>query len=182
MPNPSGRAKLIEFSSMLHPCTCAMCGRTGRTNSELFIDPAIFFEWDRVQIYFCSECITEMGSVIGLDDVAKLRGYLDNKIMECDNLKQQVYDLENVIDSLTHQRLVDRGSSVSIVSSLSYLPTGIESEINPSTSDGKLELADLTQSDSAESVNVERSDDVSEFTEHDSIINDAASLIESAGL
>jgi hypothetical protein len=180
MPNPSGRIKVIQFSAMQQPARCACCGRSGRNNEELFADPAIFFEFEG-SIYFCQDCVSEMGALFGLAVAYNLRISLANKDAELLQTREALERSERINDDLTRERLARR-DSVPIIASIPYgdtvtqiFDTGSQSVIaEPQSSDD-------SQSGVEEPVNVERPDDVSESST-DNVIEHAAAILASSGL
>ena len=187
MPNPSGRVKVIQFSAMQQPARCACCGRSGRNNEELFADPAIFFEFEG-SIYFCQDCVSEMGALFGLAVAYNLRISLANKDAELLQTREALERSERINDDLTRERLARRnGGYISADSILN--PTVIDNvTLLTSTVAGPSKVnaaepqsVDDSQSGVEEPVNVERPDDVSESST-DNVIEHAAAILASSGL
>lgn len=174
--DPSGRAKIIEYSNMLPPATCTMCGRGGKTNSELFADPCVFHQWEEVQIYFCIDCVREMGSLFGLADIAELREKLDRKTAEANELSSSVDNLETLLDGFTSERAVRRASTVISNGDLVDFQINRDAINNSQINVGESQPSDDSQSVVEEPVNVEGSDDISEPTGDNTAIDNAALL------
>lgn len=114
MSDPSGRVIPIEFGRMLSPAVCGVCRRTGTDNQEVFADPQVYEEFIG-NLYICNSCGTAIVDIFGgiprekyaalLQQVQEL---LDNNVL----LTSKNARLENLVDTLTRDRLVDRGSDL----------------------------------------------------------------------
>lgn len=176
MSNPSGKWKVIAYSAMLLPAQCASCGRGGGSNSELFADPGIFYEWDHVQVYFCQFCIGEAASLFGLGVVYELRNSLANKDAELLQIRAALERVERLNDDLISERSARRIGVATGGNSLLDNKTSTVINISEPELTTEPESSDDSQSESQESVNVERSDDISESSSYDTLINDSVNL------
>lgn len=176
MPNPSGRWKIIAYSAMLLPAQCAACGRGGGSNSELFADPAIFYEWDHVQVYFCQFCIGEAAALFGLGPVYELRNSLANKDAELLQIRAALERAERLNDDLIGERASRRNPTFISNGDLIDFQIGRDANLVSQDNAGEPELTDDSQSESQEPVNVEGSNDISEPASYDALINDSINL------
>lgn len=176
MPNPSGRWKVIAYSAMLLPAQCSSCGRGGSSNSELYADPGIFYEWDHVQVYFCQGCVTEAAALFGLGPVYQLRNEYANLDLELVQTRAALERAEQLNDNLISERAARRGL-VDVSNGGIFNPTTIENvTIIPSLVIREPELTNDSQSVVEESVNVEGPNDISESSSYDALINNAVDL------
>lgn len=176
MSNPSGRMKVIKYSDMLLPAICAACGRGGKDNSELFCDPSIFYEWDHVQVYFCSDCTLEMATLFGAGPVYSLRNDLANKDAELLQTRAALERAEQLNDNLISERSARRNPLTVPADLLVSNPVNSYDQAGAQIHAGEFEFTDNSQSESQESVNVEGPDDTSESSTDDSVIDTAAIL------
>lgn len=176
MPNPSGKWKVIAYSAMLLPAQCASCGRGGGNNSELYADPGIFYEWDHVQVYLCQGCVTEAAALFGLGPVYELRNSLANKDAELLQTRVALDRSERLNDDLISERSARRNPLVVPADILVSNPVNIYDQARAQIYAGESESSDDSQSDSQESVVIERPDDISESEQYDTLINDSINL------
>lgn len=120
----AARIKLLD-KPLVPPGKCAVCGAVDRQVIDIGLD----VEWYGV-IYFCIECVTDMGSTIGMVPAAMLADNerLTKQLIE-DYCKTHDYSL---VSNEQYQRLAyARGVLDSIV-----LPLGLDSIPEPEADEG----------------------------------------------
>jgi hypothetical protein len=158
--SPSGRVLPILGGNMLAPALCLICGKPGSNVEEEFADPSALFADPQIHedffgsVYFCKSCCFEIAAIFGAyskDEIADISNQRDELLVEVLVKRSRIEELERIVDTLTVERLTDRGFTV-----------------DGSVSDTEVNSAEQSSHDGLSESVEQRADESPESTESDS--------------